>query len=107
LVYAGDFNCHHSIWDGDGRQPSGSWHEVKEIINGGHLMIEPETPMWKGGHSHRSSTIDLVIASNSAQVSMVEIVTDLYTESVHETLSWEINDGGNDKWETYTVGIPR
>jgi hypothetical protein len=106
-VCAGDFNSHHSIWDGDGREPSGSWREVKEIIDGGRLMIEPGTPTWKGGHSHRSSTIDLVIASNSAQVSMVEIATDLYTGSDHETLCWEINDGGNDKWETHTVATPR
>jgi hypothetical protein len=57
-------------------------------------MIEPGTPTWKGGLSHRSSTIDLVIASNSAQISMVEIATDLYTGSHHETLCWEINNGG-------------
>jgi hypothetical protein len=64
-------------------------------------MIEPGTPTWKGGQIHRSSMIDLVIASNSAQVSMVEIATDLYTGSDHETLCWEINDGDNDKWETH------
>jgi hypothetical protein len=85
---------------------SGSWREVKEIIDGGRLMIEPGTPTWKGGQSHRSSTIDLVIASNSAQVSMVEIATNLYTGSDHEKLCWEINDGGNDKWETHTVATP-
>jgi hypothetical protein len=106
-VCAGNFNSHHSIWDGTGREPSGRWREVKEIIDAGRLMIEPGTPTWKGGQSNRSSTIDLVIASNSAQVSMVEIATYLYTGSDHETLCWEINDGGNDKWETHTVATPR
>jgi hypothetical protein len=61
----------------------------------------------EGWTKPRSSTIDLVIASNSVQVSMVEIATDLYTGSDHERLSWEINDGGNDKWETHTVATPR
>jgi hypothetical protein len=42
------------------------------IVECGRLMIEPGTQTWKGGKSHRSSTIDLVIASHSAQVSMVE-----------------------------------
>jgi hypothetical protein len=31
-VCAGDFNCHHSLWDGNGREPAGSWREVKELI---------------------------------------------------------------------------
>jgi hypothetical protein len=70
-------------------------------------MIELGTPTRKGGQSHRSSTIDLVISSNSAQVSMVDIAIDLYTGSDHETLYWEINDGGNGKWETHTVATPR
>jgi hypothetical protein len=39
-VCAGDFNSHHSIWDGNEREPGGSWREVKEIIDGGRLMIE-------------------------------------------------------------------
>jgi hypothetical protein len=69
-------------------------------------MIEPGPPTWKGGQSHRSSVIDLVIDSNSPQDSMVEISTDLYTGSDHETLCWEFNDGGNDKWETHTVATP-
>jgi hypothetical protein len=24
-VCAGAFNCHHSLWDGNGREPTGSW----------------------------------------------------------------------------------
>jgi hypothetical protein len=55
-------------------------------------MIEPGTPTWKGGNNHQSSTIDLVIASNQAHVSMAEIASDLYTGSDHETLCWEIDD---------------
>jgi hypothetical protein len=31
-VCAGDFNCHHSLGDGNGREPAGSWREVKELI---------------------------------------------------------------------------
>jgi hypothetical protein len=34
-VCASDFNSHHSIWDGNGREPGGSWRKVKEIIDGG------------------------------------------------------------------------
>jgi hypothetical protein len=81
-VCVGDFNSHHSIWDCNGREPAGSWREVREIIDGGRLMIEPGTTTWKGGQSHPSSTIDHVIASNSAQVSMVEIATDFYTDLI-------------------------
>jgi hypothetical protein len=51
--------------------------------------------------------IDLVIASSSAQVSMVEIATALFPGSDHKTLSWNINDGGNDKYKTHTVPTPR
>jgi hypothetical protein len=51
-VCAGNFNSHQSIWDGNGGEPCGSWSEVKEIIDGGRLMIEPEIPTWKGGQSH-------------------------------------------------------
>jgi hypothetical protein len=36
-----------------------------------------------------------VIASNETDVSMVEIASDLYTVSDHETLCWEINEIGN------------
>jgi hypothetical protein len=36
-----------------------------------------------------------VIASNETGVSMVEISSDLYTDSDHETLCWEINEIGN------------
>jgi hypothetical protein len=90
----GIFNSHNSLWDGYGRESAGSWREVKEIVECGRLMIEPGTPTWKGGKNHRSSTIDLVIASHSAQVSMVEIGSDLYTGSDHDKLCWEIDDGG-------------
>jgi hypothetical protein len=58
-------------------------------------MIEPGTPTWRGGKNNRSSTIDLVISSNEADVSMMEIASDLYTGSDHETLCWEINEIGN------------
>jgi hypothetical protein len=105
-VCAGDFNSHNSLWDGYGREPGGSWREVKEIVECGRLMIEPGTPTWKGGKNHRSSTIDLVIASHSAQVSMVEIASDLYTGSDHETLCWEIDDGGWESWETHKISSP-
>jgi hypothetical protein len=91
-VCAGDFNCHHSIWDGNTRESAGSWREVRELIELGQLMIEPGTPTWRGGQNHRSSTIDLVIASNAAPVSMAEIANDLYTGSDHETLFWEIGE---------------
>jgi hypothetical protein len=63
--------------------------------------------MWKDRQSHQSSMIDLVIASNSAHVLMVEVVADLYTGSDHETLCWEFNDRGNDKWEIHTVATRR
>jgi hypothetical protein len=85
-VCAGDFNSHNSLWDSNGREPAGSWREVKDLIESGRLMIEPGTPTWKGGINHRSSTIDLVIASNAAQVSIVEIASDRYTGSDHEML---------------------
>jgi hypothetical protein len=49
-------------------------------------MIELGIRTWMGTPSHQSSMIDLVIACNSGQVSMVEIATDLYTGSDHETL---------------------
>jgi hypothetical protein len=49
-------------------------------------MIEPGTPMWKGRNNQRSSTIDLVIASDEAEVSMAEIAADLFTGSDHKTL---------------------
>jgi hypothetical protein len=48
-VCAGDFNCHHSLWDGDGRESAWSWREVKELIEYGRLMIEPGTSTWRGG----------------------------------------------------------
>jgi hypothetical protein len=48
-VCAGDFNGHHSLWDGNGREPAGSWREMKDLIESGRLMIEPGTPTWKGG----------------------------------------------------------
>jgi hypothetical protein len=70
-------------------------------------MIEPSTPTWKGKKNHRSSTIDLVIASNAAQVSIVEIASDLYTGSDHETLCWEIDEGGNMEWTTQQDLTPR
>jgi hypothetical protein len=49
-------------------------------------MIEPGTPTWKGGKNYRSSMIDLVIASNEAEVSMAEVASDLFTGSDRETL---------------------
>jgi hypothetical protein len=91
-VCAGDFDCQHSVWDGNAREPAGSWREVTELIDLGQLMIEPGIPTWRGRQNHRSSTIDLVIASNAAAVSMAEIATDLYTGSDHETLCWEIGN---------------
>jgi endonuclease/exonuclease/phosphatase family metal-dependent hydrolase len=94
-VCAGDFNCHQSIWDGHGWESAASWREVEELIEIGRLMIEPGTPTWKGGKNHRTSTIDLVIASHEADISMAEIATDLYTGSDHETLYWEIIQGYN------------
>jgi hypothetical protein len=104
-VCAGDFNCHHSVWDGKAREPAGSWREVTELIELGQLMIEPGTPTWRGGQNHRSSTIDLVIVSNAAAVSMAEIATDLYTGSDHETLCWEI--GNCSAEENRRVQTPR
>jgi hypothetical protein len=71
--------------NGNRKKPAGSRYEVKELI-------EPETPTWRRGKNHRSSTIDLFIASNKAQLSMAEIATDLYTGSDHETLCWEIDE---------------
>jgi hypothetical protein len=106
-VCAGDFNSHHGIWDGNGRESAGSWREVKEIIEYGRLMIEPGTPTWKGGTMHRTSTIDLVIASNEAQVSAVEVASDLFTGSDHETLCWEFNEKDRENWETHRRAIPR
>jgi hypothetical protein len=91
-VCAADFNCDHRMWVGNAREPAGSWREVTELIELGQLMIEPGTPTWRGGKNHRSSTIDLVIASNAAPGSMAEIATDLYTGSDHKTLSWEIGN---------------
>jgi hypothetical protein len=76
-VCAGDFNCHHSLWDGNGRELAGSWREVEELVEFGRLMIEPGIPTWKGGTNHRTSTIDLVIASDAANISMVEVASDL------------------------------
>jgi hypothetical protein len=90
-VCAGNFNSHHSLWNGNRGEPAGSWHEVKELIELERLMIESGTPTWKGGNNNRSNTIDLVIASNNAQLSMAEIATDLYIGSDHETLCWEID----------------
>jgi endonuclease/exonuclease/phosphatase family metal-dependent hydrolase len=101
-VCAGDFNCHHSLWDGNGRELAGSWREVKEFVEFGRLMIEPGTPTWKGGTNHRTSTIDLVIASDAANISMVEVASDLYTGSDHETLCWEIDEGKS--YETRKAG---
>jgi hypothetical protein len=80
---------------------------VKDLNESGRLMIEPGTPTWKGGNNHRPSTIDLVIASNAAQVSIVEIGSDLYTGSDHETLCWEIDEGGNKEWTTQQDLTPR
>jgi hypothetical protein len=105
-VCAEDYNSHHRIWEGDRREPSGSWCEVNQIIDGGQLMIEPRTPTWKGGQTHQSSIIDLVNAFNSAEVSKVEIATDLYSGSDHGRLCRVINNEGNDKWEIYTVANP-
>jgi hypothetical protein len=51
-VCAGDFNSYHSLWDGNGREPTGSWREVKELIELGQLMIEPGTPTWRGGQNY-------------------------------------------------------
>jgi hypothetical protein len=104
-VYAGDFNSHHSLWDGNGREPMGSWREDKELIELGQLMIEPGTPTWRGGQNHRSSTIDLVIASNVATISVAEIASDLYTGSDHKTLCWEI--GESSVKETKRMQVPR
>jgi hypothetical protein len=70
------------------------------------LMIEPGTPTWKSGPSHASHTIDLVIASNPAQVLMVGIGIDVYTGSDHQMSCWEINNGGNCKWEIHTIATP-
>jgi hypothetical protein len=44
IVYAGDFNSYHRLWNGNRREPAGSWYEVKELIELGRLMIEPGTP---------------------------------------------------------------
>jgi hypothetical protein len=49
-------------------------------------MIEPGTLTWKGGTMHHTSTIDLVIASNEAYVSAVEVAPDLFMRYDHETL---------------------
>jgi hypothetical protein len=86
-------------------EPTGSWCEVKELIELGRLIIEPGTPTWKGGNNHRSGTIDLVIASNKAQLSMAEIATDLNTGSDYETLCWEIDelDGATDNHHKATT----
>jgi hypothetical protein len=62
--------------------------------------------MGGGGGNHWSSTIDLVIASHLAKVSMVEIAPDLYTDSDHEILCWEIDDRGSEKWETHKLSTP-
>jgi hypothetical protein len=94
-VCAGDFNCHHSLWDGNGWESAGSWREAKELIEIGRLMIEPGTPTRKGGKNHRTCTIELVIASQEVDISMAEIATGLYTGSDHETLCWEIIQGYN------------
>jgi hypothetical protein len=104
-VCAGDFNSHHSLWDGNEREPMGSWREVKELIELGQLMIEPGTPTWRGGQNHRSSTIDLVIASNTATISVAETASDLYTGSGHETLCWEI--GKSSAKEVKRMQVPR
>jgi hypothetical protein len=80
---------------------------VKDLIESGHLLIEPGTPTWKGGKNHRLSIIDLVIASNAMQVSIVEIASDLYTGADHERLYWEIDEGGNKEWKTQEDLTPR
>jgi hypothetical protein len=85
-VCAGDFNSHHSLRDGNGSEPGVSSYEVKDLIESGPRVIEPGTLTWKGGKTHRQGTIDLVIASNAAQVSIVEIASHLYTGSDHEML---------------------
>jgi hypothetical protein len=46
-------------------------------------MIKPGTPTWRGGQNHRSSTIDLVIASNAAAVSMAEIASDIHVPTTN------------------------
>jgi hypothetical protein len=82
---------------------------VGEKLRYGRLVIEPGTSTWRGGKNHRSSTIDLVIASNETDVSMAGIASDLYTGSDHETLCWEINEIGNtrDTGELRKIEITR
>jgi hypothetical protein len=78
---------------------------VKELVEFGRLMIEPGTPTWKGGTNHRTSTIDLVIASDAPNISMVEVASELHTGSDHETLCWEIDEGKS--YETRKAGTTR
>jgi hypothetical protein len=106
-VCAGDFNRYDSLLDAKGTEPAGSWREVKDLIESGRLMIVPGTLTWKGKKNHRPSTIDLVIASNAAQVSIVEIASDLYTGSDHETVCCEIDQGGNTEGTTPQDLTPR
>jgi hypothetical protein len=94
-VCAGDVNSHHSLWDGNRREPAGSWCGVKDLIESGRLIIDPCISSWKGEKNHRPSTIDLLIASNATQVSIIEIASDLYMGSDQETLYWKIDEGGN------------
>jgi hypothetical protein len=101
------FNIYHSLWDSNEREPAGSWCNVKDLIKSGRLMIEPGTPIWKGGKNHRHSTIDLVIASNAAQISIIEIALDINSTSDHELHCWEIEEGGNTEWTTPQDLTPR
>jgi hypothetical protein len=75
---------------------------VKELVEFGRLMIEPGTLTWKDGTNHRTSTINLVIVSDAANMSMVEVASDLYTGSDHEKLCWEIGEGK--RYETRKAG---
>jgi hypothetical protein len=80
---------------------------VKDLFESGQLIIESGTLMWKGKKNHLSSTIDLVIASNALQISVVEIASDLDTGSDHETLCEEIDEEGNKEWTTQQDLSPR
>jgi hypothetical protein len=56
---------------------------------------------------HRTSTIDLVIASNEAELSIVEVASDLFTGSDHKTLYWEFNEKDRGNWKIDRRAIPR
>jgi hypothetical protein len=70
-------------------------------------MIEPGTPIWKGGNNPRSSTIDLVITSDEVKVSMVEIAAYLFTGSDHKMLCWKFDDKAGSNLETHKRTSPR